>query len=131
MARAADDKTEIIDGFEQSYGYHVEPSFAAGRESMLDARDTFTDNGAFDRVMRVGFGLWTDNGSGHRGWWPDQPEKNHFQPATWQNAVHWDCPTPIDMSGSGARRFTNGKAKASLPHMNKHSGRARTSAGAR
>ena len=89
MCRAADDNTEIIDGFEQSYGYHVEPSFAAGRESILRRAKRSPTRAAFDRVMRVGFGLWTDNGSGQRGWLPDQPEKNHFQPATWQNAVHW------------------------------------------
>ncbi len=89
MARAADEKTQIIDGFEQSYGYHVEPAFAAARESMQQARDTFTDKNAFDRVMRKGFGLWADNDSGHRGWSLDHPEKNCFQPATWQNGVHF------------------------------------------
>src|SRR6185437_10528212 len=79
--------TEIIDGFEQSYGYRVEQAFASGRESILRASDRYKR--PFNNVMRVGFGLWTDNGSGQRGWWPDQPEKNYFRPATWQNAVHF------------------------------------------
>ena len=89
MCRAADDKTEIIDGFEQSYGYHVEPAFASGARAIQKSRSTFADGAAFDRVMRAGFGLWLDNDSGHRGWWPNDFDKNHFQPATWQNAVHF------------------------------------------
>ena len=36
---------------------------------------------AFDRVMRKGFGLWTDNNSHPpNGWHPNEPEKNHFTP---------------------------------------------------
>jgi hypothetical protein len=88
MCQAADADSKIIDGYEQSYGYRIPLAFADARRSITGARDVFGDKAAFDRVMRVGFGLWIDNNSGKRGWFPDAPEKNHFQPATWQNAVN-------------------------------------------
>ena len=87
MCRGADGGAQIIDGYEQSYGYRIPLAFAEGRKSILAAREIFQDKAAFDRVMRVGFGLWTDCDSGHRGWYPRQPELNHFQPDTFQSAV--------------------------------------------
>jgi hypothetical protein len=89
MCRAADTGTQIIDGYEQSYGYRAPIAFEFGRQSILEAREIFADKAAFDRVMRVGFGLWTDYNSGKRGWFGDEPLRNHFQPETWQNAVHF------------------------------------------
>ena len=88
MCQAADEGPEIIDGFEQSYGYRARIAFESGRRDMIRARRVFDDKAAFDRVMRVGFGLWTDFRSGQDGWFPNDPEKNHFQPETWQNAVN-------------------------------------------
>jgi hypothetical protein len=88
MCRAADAASEIIDGYELSYGYRTPMAFERGRQVMRQSRESFIDKASFDRVMRIGFGLWTDNNSGQRGWYPDEPQNNHFQPATWQNAVH-------------------------------------------
>lgn len=87
MCRGADGGSQIIDGFEQSYGYRTTLAFAEGRKAILAARETFSDKQAFDHFMRVGFGLWNDCDSGHRGWYPDQPELNYFQPDTFQTAV--------------------------------------------
>src|SRR5262245_38970840 len=89
MCTVATPGTQVIDGFEQSYPYRAKVSFEEARKVQLATRDIFTDKTAFDRVMRVGFGLWMDNNSGKIGWHPAEPEKNHFQPDTWQSAVHF------------------------------------------
>lgn len=88
MCRGADANSEIIDGYEQSYGYRTPLAFEHGRRAILASRETFQDKASFDRVVRVGYGLWNDNNSGQRGWYPDDPSKNHFTPITWQNAVN-------------------------------------------
>jgi hypothetical protein len=93
MCRGADAGTRIIDGCEQSYMYRTRAGFAAGREDMLLARTTFADPGLFDRRMRVGFGLWLDNGSNDRPWDLNDFDNNYFLPATWQNAIHWGLST--------------------------------------
>jgi hypothetical protein len=91
MCSVATPGTEIIDGYEHSYGYRTKPAFEEARQTMkVRSRRLFRDRRAFDRVMRAGFGLWLDNGSGSRGgWFPEEPAKNHFQPDTWQSAVHY------------------------------------------
>ncbi len=90
MCSAADEGTEIIDGYEQSYSYKSEAAFRKGRWKMTEpARELFRDKSAFNRVMRVGFGLWLDCYSQSRGgWFPAEPEKNLFSPDDWQTAVH-------------------------------------------
>jgi hypothetical protein len=87
MCQVATPGTQIIDGFETSYGYRTQVSFDNGRETQLASWDTFEHKSDFDRVMRVGFGLWMDNNSGHLGWHPDEPLLNHFRPDTWQTAI--------------------------------------------
>lgn len=91
MCRAATPGTQIIDGYEQAYGFRTKEAFEEGRRTMKErSRALFQDKAAFDRVMRAGFGLWLDNGSNRRGgWFPDSPEKNYFQPDTYQQAVHY------------------------------------------
>jgi hypothetical protein len=88
MCQVATPGSQIIDGFETSYGYRTPISFDKGRETQLASFDTFQHKQDFDRVMRVGFGLWMDNNSGHLGWHPDEPLLNHFQPDTWQTAIN-------------------------------------------
>jgi hypothetical protein len=88
MCRAADEGTTITDAYEQSYGYRTALAFKSGRQKILASRAIFDDKAAYDRVMRVGFGLWLDYNSGKRGWHPEDPSRNHFQPNTWQNAIN-------------------------------------------
>jgi hypothetical protein len=89
MCSAAKEGTQIIDGFEQSYGFKTAAEFEQGRKTQFAAREIFVDKPAFDRVMKMGFGLWQDNQSGQLGWHPNEPAKNYFQPNTWQDAVHY------------------------------------------
>lgn len=90
MACVASAGTQIIDGYEQSYAYRTGAAFAEGRRTMqVDSRRLFAQEAVFDRVLRAGFGLWLDYASGQRGgWFPAEPERNHFRPDTWQTAVH-------------------------------------------
>jgi len=88
MCRAADSGTRITDGYEQSYPYRFPVSFEVARREMLASRETFEDKLAFDRVMRVGFGLWTDFDSGKHPWSTTDFDSNFFQPNTYQNAVY-------------------------------------------
>ncbi len=91
MCRAADAGTRITDGFEQSYGYRTRTSFRQGRKDILGARHLFEDKKAFDDHMRVGFGIWIDNGSNKQPWQTDTAKfnLNYFQPASWQNAIYY------------------------------------------
>jgi len=89
MCEVAAQGTQIIDGYEQSYGFRTPISFEDAVANQKQAKNFFQDKNAFDRVMRVGFGLWMDNNSGAIGWHPTEPEKNHFQPGTWQTAIHY------------------------------------------
>ena len=87
---AANEKTTLIDGYEQSYGFTAEDQFVAGRRDILtEARAHSLVPEQFDKHVRVGFGLWLDNQSGAKGgWFPDEPTKNHFTPEQWRSAVH-------------------------------------------
>jgi len=89
MSSSAAAGTELIDGFEQSYPYRTRVAFEEGRKSQRMCRSLFTDKADFDRCLRVGFGLWMDEDSGHRGWHPENFSLNHFEPDTWQTAVHY------------------------------------------
>ena len=86
---AGDAGTRVIDGFEQSYMYRTKTSFREGRKDNQLARLTFADPTAFDRGMRVGFGLWMDNDSKKRPWDTQNFVNNLFQPDTWQDAIHY------------------------------------------
>lgn len=88
MCLAADGGTQITDGYEQSYNYKFPTSFIEARKQILDARQTFQNQAAFDRVMRVGFGLWLDYDSGKWGWHPNDPSQNWFTPIEFQSAVY-------------------------------------------
>jgi hypothetical protein len=89
MCSVATPGTHIIDGYEQSYGYRTAILFKDGRAAQKASRALLKDKAAFDRVMRVGFGLWMDNNSSHIGWFPNDVAKNYFQPDTWQTAIHY------------------------------------------
>ena len=43
MCRAADSRSQVIDGFEFSYGYHSPTPFVEGRKTMDASRDLFED----------------------------------------------------------------------------------------
>jgi hypothetical protein len=88
MCLAADEGTRITDGYEQSYMYRFRTSFEVGRREILAGRNAFDDQKAFDRVMRVGFGLWTDNDSGKHPWSTTDFDANFFQPNTYQSAIY-------------------------------------------
>jgi len=89
MASVASAGTQLIDGFEQSYPYRTRVAFADGRKDQLNCKSLFATPANFDQHLRVGFGLWMDEDSGHRPWHPDKPESNYYQPDTWQTSIHY------------------------------------------
>jgi len=91
MCVGASEGTRLIDGYEHSYAFRSAEQFAEGRRNMsVEARRLFKDTGAFDDHMQFGFGLWLDNQSGRMnppGWFPNDPEKNFFQPDQWKESL--------------------------------------------
>jgi hypothetical protein len=51
---------QLIDGFEQAYGYKSQAQFLAGRSAIWAARNLSTVPELYSRHVRVGFGLWAD-----------------------------------------------------------------------
>src|SRR5689334_6666622 len=50
--------TQLIDGYELSYGHLKQDEFEHGRKrQLIDARKLFKNKGDFDRCVRAGFGL--------------------------------------------------------------------------
>jgi hypothetical protein len=91
MVEAATKETILVDGYEQSYAYKTEQQFIDARKKMLEEPRAMSKvPQAFAQHVRCGFGIWLDNDSGTRkGWFPDEPAKNHFTPAELQSAVHF------------------------------------------
>jgi hypothetical protein len=88
MSRAAARGTKIVDGYEQCYSCREQADFERGRQRMKsESRELFQDKSAFDRVMRVGFGLWMDYNSGRRGWDTTDFSRNFFTPEQFGKAV--------------------------------------------
>jgi len=65
---------EVVDGYENSYGFKTREAFARGRAAVRDTSPA---------RVRVGFGLWLDFESGRHPW-PAQP---HFSPAEFASAL--------------------------------------------
>jgi hypothetical protein len=90
MCEVATPGTQLIDGYELSYGHLKQEQFEYGRKRQLvDARKLFRNKDDFDRCVRAGFGLWMDCKWTQYGWDPNHPEQNYFTPETWQTAVYY------------------------------------------
>ena len=91
VVETATEKTILIEGYEQSYGYKTEAQFAAAKTEMIDrSAELSAVKEAFRKRVRPGFGLWLDNQSGTKGgWFKPEENKNYFTPAEWRTAVHF------------------------------------------
>ena len=88
MLDGASRKTDIVDGFEFSYGYHRPVSYDNGRNVILNQAKTMSKNPAeFARHIRCGFGTWADNNSGSLGWHPEDFTKNYYSPEVLRNSL--------------------------------------------
>lgn len=81
MLAAASAGVVFVDGHEQSYPYRERERFAAKADSMRHAVKRLTnDPDKYSQQLSVGFGLWLDYDSFHRGWDPVDPSRNYFTP---------------------------------------------------
>ncbi|MCU0241753.1 MAG: hypothetical protein MUF51_04955 [Vicinamibacteria bacterium] len=80
--------TEIVDGYEFSYGFKTAESFASARASLREEMQSVVGNrGAYARHMRTGFGIWLDNARPVHGWHTQDFSKNYFSPDEFARAL--------------------------------------------
>jgi hypothetical protein len=88
MIEAARGRTQLIDGFESSYGYREPAAFAQAHDTITKQAATLAaDRASYDRVLSAGFGLWLDYDWRHRGWHATDVEKNYFSPARFETSL--------------------------------------------
>jgi hypothetical protein len=89
LCEAASPGTLLVDGYEGAYGFKEDRAFKDAarviREEVLKA-SACPD--ALRKHLRVGFGLWLDNGSGkNRPWDRKDFSNNYFAPREWAKSV--------------------------------------------
>jgi hypothetical protein len=78
---AAKGKTQIVDGFEQSYGYRESAAFEKAHELMTSkAAGLMADPPAYRRLISAGFGLWLDYDWRKLRWKTEMPESKLLLP---------------------------------------------------
>jgi hypothetical protein len=81
MLSAATGTTQIVDGYEQSYGYRSREEFARAHETVSsDVLPIVADPPKYAQVFKGGFGIWMDYRWRELGWSTAEPAKNHFSP---------------------------------------------------
>jgi len=88
MFDAADDKTIIVDAYEGAYSFRVHREFVQARNTVLKNMVRFVGNPkAYQKHVRVGFGIWMDNRYGAKDWHVDDFERNYFTPDEFEYSV--------------------------------------------
>lgn len=85
---AAEGGTRVVDGHELSYGYRHPSDFSRAREAMKrGVLPIVADPRQHARHGRAAFGIWMDFDWRHEGWYADDPGRNYFTPAVFEQAV--------------------------------------------
>jgi hypothetical protein len=88
MVEAASGRTQIIDGYELSYGYKNTEQFATARKAMKeDLLPIVRDPEKYRSVFSLGFGVWLDLDWRKYGWDIADFTKNYFTPSTFETSV--------------------------------------------
>ena len=96
ILEGASAQTEIVDGFEFSYGFKDARQFIEGykiiKEKSLEIvgsglKPDSTIRDKYRAMVKAGFGLWLDYDSGKQGWYTDNLSKNYFTPIEFKNAL--------------------------------------------
>jgi len=88
MLDAASDSSQIIDGFESSYGYRDIERFDTASDLMRHGVTSFVaDKENYPKVCRVGFGVWIDDDWRKTGWNADDVSKNFYTPDALEKTV--------------------------------------------
>jgi len=89
LLEAATPKTIFVDGLEMAYPRKQQAEFEKLRETVRKARAFSAVPEIYDRRMTIAFGLWMDHDwRGRKGWFPEEPSKNHFSPEELRRALH-------------------------------------------
>jgi hypothetical protein len=81
LVEAAQAGTQLIDGYEISYGYKSAAQFSNARKTVRqDLVPIVRDADKYRAVGRLAFGLWLDRDWRTRGWDPTDVSKNYFSP---------------------------------------------------
>jgi hypothetical protein len=74
-------RTLVVDGFELSYGFREPSQFEAARRLFeTGVLPIVAEPARYRRRARLAFGLWLDYDWRRRGWYPQEPSRNHFTP---------------------------------------------------
>jgi hypothetical protein len=85
---SAHGKTEIVDGYELSYGFTIPARFDQARGVVKERAPVIAaDPARYQRHMRVAFGLWLDYQHQTRPWHVKEVERNHFTPANFERVL--------------------------------------------
>ena len=88
MVEAAAGRTQIVDGYELSYGYKTAAQFASARKTVKrELLPIVRDAEKYDRLLSLAFGVWLDNDWRQRGWDTEIVSKNYFTPDTFAASV--------------------------------------------
>ncbi len=86
MLDAAEGCTQIIDGFESAYSYREEKKFRKARKMVLeDALAMTADPAKYAKVVSMSYGLWMDYDWRKLGWDEQQPDRNPWSPAAFED----------------------------------------------
>jgi len=81
VLEAAHKDTTLIDGLEFAYGFKTRTEFETLKALMrINGKGLSKVPELYQKRMKMAYGIWIDNNSGTRGWDPEHPEKNYFQP---------------------------------------------------
>ena len=89
MIAVADNKTMLVDAFEESYGYNDEIQFLLAYKRIKGLTRDFNARNPqrYGEVVRAGFGLWLDHDCGEGGLVPEGCP-NGFTPESFENALN-------------------------------------------
>jgi hypothetical protein len=87
MLDGAAGKTQLIDGYEASYGYKTAADFAAAKKVTERSLAFVADRQQYDRHFAHGYGLWMDFNSHKHPWNTTDFNKNHFTPEAFQQTA--------------------------------------------
>jgi len=89
LLEAAGPHTQIVDAYESAYPFREVAQFQAARKAIADEGLKLSGvPDAYRKCLRVGFGLWMDQGWRSVGWFPDDQEKNQISPLEFEYALH-------------------------------------------
>jgi polygalacturonase len=81
MVEAAQDGSQLIDGWESAYSYFEEKKFSKARQMIHeDILAMVADREKYRKVFSASFGLWMDYQWREKGWNVEQPERNPHSP---------------------------------------------------